>query len=64
VSSDIVLERRGTSADTTVHLSRFLGTTEHFWLNLEGPYEVSRVKPERRFELERIKPLVSSDVSS
>jgi len=34
--NDIVLERRGVSADTAVRLSRFFGTTEQFWLNLQG----------------------------
>ena len=33
---DIVLERRGISADTALRLSRFFGTTEQFWLNLQG----------------------------
>ena len=32
--NDIVLERRGISADTAVRLSRFFGTTGQFWLNL------------------------------
>ena len=55
--NDIVLERRGIPADTAVRLSRFFRTTEQFWLNLQGAYEVSRVKAERGAELERIEPL-------
>jgi len=55
--NDIVLERRGITADTAVRLSRFFGTTEQFWLNLQDAYEVSRVKAERAAELERIEPL-------
>ncbi|MBZ5656359.1 MAG: HigA family addiction module antidote protein [Acidobacteriia bacterium] len=54
--NDIVLERRGVSADTAVRLSRFFGTTEHFWLNLQAAYEVSRVKAEHAAEIERITP--------
>lgn len=54
--NDIVLERRGISADTAVRLSRFFGTTEQFWLNLQGGYEISRVKAERATEIELIKP--------
>lgn len=54
--NDIVLERRGVSADTAVRLSRFFGTTEQFWLNLQGAYEVSRVRSEHGAEIERIKP--------
>ena len=54
--NDIVLERRGVSADTAVRLSRFFGTTEQFWLNLQGSYEVSRVKAEHAAEIELIEP--------
>jgi antitoxin HigA-1 len=54
--NDIVLERRGISADTAVRLSRFFGTTEQFWLNLQGAYEISRVKAERSTEIESIQP--------
>lgn len=54
--NDIVLERRGISADTAVRLSRFFGTTEPFWLNLQGAYEVSRVMAEQAAEIERIQP--------
>jgi addiction module HigA family antidote len=62
--NDIVLERRGISADTAVGLSRFLRTTEQFWLNLQGAYEISRVKAQRGAELERIEPLASSEARS
>jgi addiction module HigA family antidote len=55
--NDIVLERRGITADTAVRLSRFFGTTEQFWLNLQDAYDVSRVKAERANELELIEPL-------
>ena len=54
--NDIVLERRGISADTAVRLSRFFGTTEQFWLNLQGAYEISRVKAEHADEIELIEP--------
>src|SRR5229473_6449309 len=54
--NDIVLERRGVSADTAVRLSRFFGTTEQFWLNLQGAYEISRVKAEHATEIKLIKP--------
>jgi antitoxin HigA-1 len=59
--NDIVLERRGITADTAIRLSRFFRTTEQFWLNLQGAFEVSRVKAERGPELERIEPLKSNE---
>src|SRR5437867_2507278 len=55
--NDIVLERRGITADTAIRLARFFGTTEQFWLNLQDAYEVSRLKADRADELEQIKPL-------
>src|ERR1700722_15421352 len=59
--NDIVLERRGGTADTAVRLSRFFRTTAQFWLNLYGAYEGSGVKAKRGSELERIEPLQSSE---
>lgn len=58
--NDIVLERRSISADTAVRLSRFFGTTEQFWMNLQAAYEVSRVKAELGAEIERIQPRAAS----
>jgi antitoxin HigA-1 len=58
--NDIVLERRGISADTAVRLSRFFGTTEQFWMNLQAAYEVSLVKSAHAAEIESIKPRAAS----
>jgi len=56
--NDIVLERRGISADTAVRLARFFGTTEQFWLNLQANYEINLVKQEQAAEIEKIEPRV------
>jgi antitoxin HigA-1 len=61
--NDIVLERRGITADTAIRLSRFFSTSEQFWLNLQDAYEVNRIKSEREKEFERIEPLKISSVS-
>jgi antitoxin HigA-1 len=58
--NDIVLERRGISADTAVRLARFFGTTEQFWMNLQVTYELGRVKAAHAVEIERIEPRVAS----
>ena len=42
--NDIVRGRRAVTADTAVRLARFFRTTEQFWLNLQGAYDVSRAK--------------------
>ena len=62
--NDIVLERRGITADTAIRLSRFFRTTEQFWLNLQGAYEISRVKSERAVDLEKIEPLSATAAHS
>ena len=33
---DIVLEKRGITADTAVRLARFFGTSPEFWMNLQS----------------------------
>ncbi len=34
--NEIVLGTRGISADTALRLARYFGTTDRFWLNLQG----------------------------
>lgn len=54
--NDIVLEKRGISADTAVRLARFFGTTEQFWMNLQASYEVRQTKARMHRDLRRIQP--------
>jgi addiction module HigA family antidote len=61
--NDIVLERRGITADTALRLSRFFGTTEQFWLNLQDAYDIGRVKSELARELEQIEPLKAAEAA-
>lgn len=37
--NEIVLEKRGITADTALRLSRFLGNSAEFWMNLQTSYE-------------------------
>jgi antitoxin HigA-1 len=55
--NDIVLEKRGITADTAVRLAKFFGTSEQFWLGLQSAYEVSAIKAEHQEELNQIRPL-------
>jgi addiction module HigA family antidote len=54
--NDIVLEKRGITADTAVRLAKFFGTTETFWMNLQAFYEVRGAKSRLGKELGRIQP--------
>lgn len=54
---DIVLEKRGITADTAVRLARVFGTTEQFWMNLQAAYELFRARGRQARHLEKIRPL-------
>lgn len=54
--NDIVLERRGITADTAVRLAKFFGTTEGFWMNLQSFYEIRAAKKRIAKDLGRIRP--------
>ena len=38
--NEIVLRKRGVSADTAVRLAAALGTSERFWLGLQADYDL------------------------
>ena len=38
--NEIVLGKRAVTADTALRLSRYLGTSERFWLNLQARYDL------------------------
>lgn len=42
--NEIVLERRGITADTALRLSKYFQTTPQFWLNLQNHYELETRK--------------------
>jgi addiction module HigA family antidote len=37
--NEIVLHKRGVSADTALRLGRYFGTSEQFWLNLQVQHD-------------------------
>lgn len=54
---DIVLEKRGITADTAVRLARVLGTSDQFWMNLQSAYELFQARTRQARHLEKIRPL-------
>lgn len=54
--NDIVLERRGITADTAVRLARFFGMSEEFWMNLQLQYEVRAAQQRLRHTISKIQP--------
>ena len=58
--NEIVHGKRGVTPDTALRLSRALGTSERFWLNLQNRYDLDIELDAHRRELDAITPLVAS----
>ena len=54
--NEIVHGKRGISADTALRLSRFFGTSERFWLNLQLRFDLETEK-------ERLHGILEDEVS-
>lgn len=52
-ANDIVLERRGITADTAIRLARYLRTTPEFWVNLQSRYDLDVAREESHGKIER-----------
>jgi addiction module HigA family antidote len=56
--NEIVLEKRGISADTALRLGRYFGTTAQLWINLQARYDLEVARDAFADKLEaEIKPL-------
>ena len=58
--NEIVHGKRAITPDTALRLSRALGTSERFWLNLQNRYDLDIELAAHRRELDGISPLVAS----
>ena len=54
--NDIVLRKRGISADTALRLGRFFGTTSEFWMNLQSAYELAKARMAVGSQVAKIRP--------
>jgi antitoxin HigA-1 len=55
--NEIVHGQRRITADTALRLSRYFGTSERFWLNLQARYDLETEKDRLGTELDSIHPL-------
>jgi addiction module HigA family antidote len=55
--NEIVHGKRGISTDTALRLSRFFGTTDRFWLNLQSRYDIEVERDRLAETLDQIEPL-------
>jgi len=58
--NEIVHGKRRITADTALRLSRFFGTSERFWLNLQGRFDIEIERDAIGGELAGIQPLLSA----
>ncbi|MCY4134316.1 MAG: HigA family addiction module antitoxin [bacterium] len=58
--NEIVLGRRGMTPSTALRLSRCLGTTPEFWMNLQLRWDLYRTQRDEAEQLDGISPLVAS----
>ena len=58
VINEIVHGKRRITADTALRMARFFGTSERFWLNLQGRYDLERERDRLANTLDKIQPLV------
>ncbi|EHB53778.1 plasmid maintenance system antidote protein, XRE family [Mycolicibacterium rhodesiae JS60] len=57
--SEIIRGRRAITADTGLRLSRALGLSDMFWINLQARYDADVVRAEKGAELNRIQALAA-----
>lgn len=53
--NEIVLGKRGITADTALRLARFFGTSARFWLNLQAHYDLE-------IEKERLGDILDNEI--
>jgi addiction module HigA family antidote len=51
--NDVVLGRRGITADTAFRLARYFGTSPDFWINLQARYDLDAADRKLRRRIER-----------
>lgn len=51
--NDIVLERRGITADTALRLARYFGGDAHSWMNLQSSYELRLAEIEKSRQINK-----------
>lgn len=58
--NEIVLRKRGISAEMAIRLAKFFGTSDEFWMNLQTAYELATARKAYRGSLKKIRPLAAA----
>ena len=58
--NEIVLEKRGITADTALRLARYFGTSAEMWAGLQADYDLRLARYETQKQIERdVEPLAA-----
>jgi addiction module HigA family antidote len=58
--NEIVLEKRGITADTALRLARYFGTSAELWTGLQADYDLRRARHKKARTIERdVEPLAA-----
>jgi antitoxin HigA-1 len=52
--NDIILQKRGVTADTALRLAHYFGTTTKFWMNLQDSYEIRKISQDTKKNIEKL----------
>jgi addiction module HigA family antidote len=58
--NEIVLGKRRITADSALRMSRYFGTSERFWMNLQSHFYLELERDQIGKDLEQITPLIAS----
>jgi addiction module HigA family antidote len=58
--NEIVLGKRRITANTALRMSRYFGTSERFWMNLQSRFDLELERDRIGKDLEQITPLIAS----
>ncbi|UNX55644.1 HigA family addiction module antitoxin [Georgenia sp. TF02-10] len=58
--NEIVLGKRGITADTALRLAQYFGTSAEFWINLQSRYELDRAEDAAGEQIASITPLTAA----
>jgi antitoxin HigA-1 len=55
--NDILLQKRGISAEMAIRLGTVFGMSAEFWMNLQAAYELADAKKHLRNKIKRVTPM-------
>jgi addiction module HigA family antidote len=62
--NEIVMEKRGVTADTALRLARFFGTSAEMWAGLQADYDLRLTRYEKQKQIEHdVEPLAISELA-